>query len=175
MLGAQKKKATAITSESRAHELLYGDALKQPDQKVYRASDGTEFHSATSRDKYEAMLKENTQVDSINDCLNALVQNSDPEVITLTAKTLLKIIANLLKANTTEDKEKFGCLRLTNKAIIKRFVNVPHAVELLESVGFMKTLKDNEDVMSFSFSEKNLSCLTYLRTCINQYVEESHE
>lgn len=171
-MAGTKKKKTALTSESRAHELLYGDALKQASQRFFIASDGTEFSSATSMEKYENMLERNVgpnRVDAIERHLDALVSNTNPEVVRLTAKSMLKITTNLLKADTFEAKEKFGVLRLSNKAILKRFVEVPHAIRLLELVGFRKDTKEDENVLAFDFCSKNVEFLEYLKTCIEEY------
>lgn len=171
-----KTKKTILNSESRAYDLLHGDALKQKSQRFFIASDGTEFASQTSMEKYDDLLERNAgppTIEAIEEHLNALVGSSDSEVVRLTAKTMLKITSNLLQADTFEAKEKFGRLRLSNKAIVKRFVEVPYALRLLELVGFTKETKDNEDVMTFNFCQENLEFLEYLRTCIHNYQKGS--
>jgi len=171
MAGVNKKK-TILNSGSRAYDLLHGDALKQDNQRSYIASDGTEFASVTSKERYEDSLKRKGDLptaDTIKQNFSDLVSNSDTKVVKLTAKTMLKITSNLLQADTFEAKEKFGHLRLSNKAIIKRFVEVPYALRLLKLVGFRKVSEDNEDIMVFNFCKQNLEYLEYLRRCLQNY------
>lgn len=174
----QKKKGKSVlTSESRAHELLYGDALKQNGQRVFKASDGSEYQSAFSRDKYEEGLKDQgkdlSPVERIQEKLILFVNESDPDVVAGTAKTMLKMIDNLLKAESVEEKEKFGRLRLTNKAIIKRFVKVPYALALLGAIGFVKATSGDEDILNFQYNETNRKSLDFLKQCIEEYQEEA--
>jgi len=176
----QKKKGKSVlTSESRAHELLYGDALKQGEERVFKASDGSEFKSAFSRDKYEEGLKSKTTnlspIERIQEQLILFVNESSPDVVAGTAKTMLKMIDNLLKAETVEDKEKFGRLRLNNKAIIKRFVKVPYALALIGTIGFVKDTSGDEDVLNFQYTDLNLESLEFLKQCIQDYQAENEE
>jgi len=176
----QKKKGKSVlTSESRAHDLLYGDALKQGEERIFKASDGSEFKSAFSRDKYEEGLKSKTTnlspIERIQEQLILFVNESQPDVVAGTAKTMLKMIDNLLKAKTAEEKEKFGRLRLNNKTIIKRFVKVPYALALIGAIGFVKDTSGNEDVLNFQYTDVNLKSLEFLKQCIHDYQAENEE
>jgi len=176
----QKKKGkSALTSESRAHELLYGDVLKQDEERIFKASDGSEFKSAFSRDKYEEGLKSKTTnlspIERIQEQLILFVNESKPDVVAGTAKIMLKMIDNLLKAETVEQKEKFGRLRLNNKAIIKRFVKVPYALALLGAIGFVKDTSGDEEVLNFEYTDLNRESLEFLKQCIQDYQAENEE
>jgi len=171
MEGARKKKGKGVlTNESRARELLYGDVLKQDEQRVFKATDGSEFNSATSRDKYEEELEDQSiflsPLEKISEHFVFFVNWSNPDVVAGTTKTMLKMIDKLLQAKTVEDREKFGRLRLNNKAIIKRFVKVPYALALLRAIGFVKATSAGEEVLTFQYSDMNRKSVEFLKQCI---------
>jgi len=171
MEGARKKRGKGVlTNESRAHELLYGDVLKQDDQRVFKATDGSEFNSATSRDKYEEELENQSTflspLEKISEHFVSFVNWSNQDVVAGTTKTMLKMIDKLLQATTVEDREKFGRLRLGNKAIIKRFVKVPYALALLRAIGFVKATSAGEEVLTFQYSDMNRKSAEFLKQCI---------
>lgn len=180
MEGARKKKGKGVlTNETRARELLYGDALKQDEKRVFKASDGSEFQSATSRDKYETELKNQSEflspLEQISEYFILFVNWSEPDIMGGTTKTMLKMIDKLMGAETMEEKEKFGRLRLNNKAIIKRFVKVPYAQALLGAIGFVRATSANEDVLTFQYSEMNRKSLEFLKQCILDSQKEMAE
>ena len=79
----------------------------------------------------------------------------------VTAKLLRKVVTNLLKAETKEDQEKYGKLRLTQKKIKAAFVDVEYGVETLEALGFIQQKAYNEkeqkmdDYVVFDFQNIN--------------------
>merc|ERR1712154_664854 len=86
------KKSKGILSKDnadRTNALLHGDALKQTEgTKRYYASDGKEFFSETSRDKYEALLRgqDTRSVDEkIQDSLMHVANSNPPEIVSDTA------------------------------------------------------------------------------------------
>jgi len=180
MEGARKKKGRGVlTNESRAHELLYGDVLKQEEHQVFKASDGSEFQSATSRDRYEEELENQSKflspVEQISEHFILFVNWSESDIIAGTTKIMLKMIDKLLKAETDEEKQKFGRLRLNNKAIIKRFVKVPYALALLGAIGFVRAKSAGEDVLSFHYTDVNRKSLEFLKQCILECQAEMKE
>jgi len=171
MEGARKKRGKGVlTNESRAHELLYGDVLKQEEHQVFKASDGSEFQSATSRDKYEEELENQSKflspIEKISEHFILFVNWSESDIIAGTTKIMLKMIDKLLMAETEDEKQKFGRLRLNNKAIIKRFVKVPYALALLGAIGFVRAKSAGEEVLSFRYTDDNRKSLEFLKQCI---------
>lgn len=95
-----------------------------------------------------------------------------------TAKLLRKIVTNLLSAETKDDQDKFGKLRLTNKKIKATLVDMEYGVETLESLGFSKKKIYNDkehkmdDYMLFDFMNTNHKALIHVMDLLNEYYPE---
>ena len=95
-----------------------------------------------------------------------------------TAKLLRKVVTNLLSAETKEDQDKFGKLRLTNKKIKAAFVDMEYGVETLEALGFSKQKVYNEkehkmdDYMVFEWMNINHKALIHTMDLLNEYYPE---
>merc|ERR1719499_535380 len=129
--------------------------------------------------KHEEELQDQTselsQLEQIQQKLILLVNDSSVDVVAGTAKTMLKMIGNLLAASTPEDKQKFGKLKLSNKAIQKKFVKVPHALELLSLIGFKKAIDGDLDVLVFNYTEENRKALELLKENIEEWQQAQAE
>lgn len=107
------------------------------------------------------------------------LNNCNPhEKMPSTAKLLRKVVTNLLSAETKEDQDKFGKLRLTNKKIKAAFVDMEYGVETLKALGFekKKIYNDKEhkmdDYMVFEWININHKALIHTMDLLNEYYPE---
>eukprot|EP01083_Nonionella_stella_P083127 229706_1 len=149
---SQQKNNRIVNSKDRKQrtmQLMHGSLLK--DENEVKAAPR---ESAYSDDLDPEIAAVHQSILNLNNC-NA------HEKMPPTAKLLRKVVTNLLSAETKEDQDKFGKLRLSNKKIKAAFVDMEYGVEALQSLGFIKKKIYNDkehkmdDYMLFDFTHIN--------------------
>eukprot|EP01084_Bolivina_argentea_P023444 43727_1 len=152
--------------QKRTMQLMHGDLLKTEDE-VKAAPRQSTYHDDMDPD----IVDVHQSILNLNNC-NA------HEKMPGTAKLLRKVVTNLLSAETIEDQEKFGKLRLTNKKIKATLVDMEYGVETLQAIGFTKKKIYNDkeqkmdDYMIFDFSNVNHKGLIHVMDLLNEYYPE---
>lgn len=163
----QSKKLSTNERKARTMQLMHGDLLKNDEVSIphERKADGYLDIANDLKDVHQSLLN---------------LQNCNPHLkMPATAKLLRKILSNILQAESIEDQEKYGKIRLTQKKIKSAIVDMKYGVDILTDLGFVNKRIVNEksgmmdEYMVYDFENANQKAIWHVMELLDEHYPEN--